>query len=153
MKTFYQVLDTLRNVYLTVVCVMAFQLFSRSSDYLAGNPRPGNTSLGVVGLEPPILWGAVGLIAVSIVVVGLLMKKPLVITAGAALAAILYLTFAWMQVVNIFEEGAPYDDWRTATGHMTGVIIWGMVGIVGALIPSFEKVKKEYDGVSAGPDF
>lgn len=152
MKTFYQVLDTLRNVYLTVVCVMAFQLFSRSSDYLTGNPRPGNSSLGVVGLEPPTLWGAVGLIAVFIVVVGLLVQKPPVITAGAACATILYLTFAWMQIVNIIDQGAPYDDWRTATAHLTGVVLWGMVGIVGALIPSFEKVKKEYDGVSAGPD-
>ena len=152
MKTFYQILDTLRNVYLTIVFAMTFQLLSRSLDYLTGNPRPGNSTMGVVGLEPPMLWGAVGLTAVSIVVVGLLMKKPLVITAGAACAVILYLTFAWMNVLALIDEGFPYDDWRTATGHITGAVIWGMVGIVGALIPSFEKVKKEYDGVSAGPD-
>lgn len=152
MKTFYQILDTLRNVYLAVVFVMTFQLFSRSLDYLTGNPRPGNTVLGVVGLEPPTLWGAAGLLVVAVVVIGLLMKKPLVITAGATFAVILYLTFAWMNVVAVIEDGIPYDDWRNATGHITGAILWGMVGIVGALIPSFEKVKKEYDGVFAGPD-
>ena len=80
------------------------------------------------------------------------MKRPLVITAGASVAVIIYLTFAWMQVVSVVGDGAPYDDWRTATAHLTGVVLWGMVGIVGALIPSFEKVKKEYDGVFAGPD-
>ena len=152
MKTFYQILDTLRNVYLTVVLAMTFQLFSRSLDYLTGNPRPGNSLVDVVGLEPQMLWGVAGLIAVSIVVAGLLVKRPLVITAGASVAVIIYLTFAWMQVVSIVSDGAPYDDWRTATAHLTGVVLWGMVGIVGALIPSFEKVKKEYDGVFAGPD-
>ena len=152
MKTFYQILDTLRNVYLTVVLAMTFQLFSRSLDYLTGNPRPGNSLVDVVGLEPQMLWGVAGLIAVSIVVAGLLVRRPLVITAGASVAVIIYLTFAWMQVVSIVGDGAPYDDWRTATAHLTGVVLWGMVGIVGALIPSFEKVKKEYDGVFAGPD-
>ena len=152
MKTFYQILDTLRNVYLTVVLAMTFQLLSRSSDYLTGNPRPGNSLVDVVGLEPQMLWGVAGLIAVSIVVAGLLVRRPLVITAGASVAVIIYLTFAWMQVVSIVGDGAPYDDWRTATAHLTGVVLWGMVGIVGALIPSFEKVKKEYDGVFAGPD-
>lgn len=152
MKTFYQILDTLRNVYLTVVFAMTFQLLSRSLDYLTGNPRPGNSLVDVVGLEPQMLWGVAGLIAVSVVVAGLLMKRPLVITAGASVAVIIYLTFAWMQVVSVVGDGAPYDDWRTATAHLTGVVLWGMVGIVGALIPSFEKVKKEYDGVFAGPD-
>ena len=152
MKTFYQILDTLRNVYLTVVLAMTFQLLSRSSDYLTGNPRPGNSLVDVVGLEPQMLWGVAGLIAVSIVVAGLLVRRPSVITAGASVAVIIYLTFAWMQVVSIVGDGAPYDDWRTATAHLTGVVLWGMVGIVGALIPSFEKVKKEYDGVFAGPD-
>lgn len=67
MKTFYQILDTLRNVYLTVVLAMTFQLLSRSLDYLTGNPRPGNSLVDVVGLEPQMLWGVAGLIAASVV--------------------------------------------------------------------------------------
>src|SRR5699024_7928453 len=49
--------------------------------------RPGNSLVDVVGLEPQMLWGVAGLIAVSVVVAGLLMKRPLVITAGASASA------------------------------------------------------------------
>ncbi len=116
---------------------MTFQLLSRSLDYLTGNPRPGNSLVDVVGLEPQMLWGVAGLIAASVVVAGLLVRRPLVITAGASVAVILYLTFAWMQVVSVVGDGAPYDDWRTATAHLTGVVLWGMVGFFSQVFKVF----------------
>lgn len=152
MPIFYQVLNVLKNLYLTLVICLSVQLFSRSLDYFTGNLRQGSPLSNVVDLEAPTIWGGIGLSICAILFVGMMLRKPPAISVGAVLGAILYITFAWMQLVVIIGRGAPYDDWRTMTAYLSGAVLWGAIAIIGVLIPSFDRVKKEYDGVFAGPN-
>ena len=151
MISFKQILSVLRGFYLTTVLALTFGMFSRSIDYVTGNPRDGNAVVDVVTLEPPVLWGTVGLILVAIVSVGLAFRKLLVIAFGAVCSVVLYLTFAWINFVSVFGDGPPYDDWRNLTMHASTAVLWGAVAAVGVLIPSFEKVGRECSGVSTEP--
>lgn len=152
MPIFYQVLNVLKNLYITLVLCLSLQLFSRSLDYFTGNLRQGSPLSDVVDLEAPTIWGGIGLSICAILFVGMILRKPPAISVGAVLGVILYATFSWMHFVVIFNRGVPYDDWRTMTAYMTGAVLWGAVAIIGVLIPSFDRVKKEYDGVFAEPD-
>lgn len=153
MSIFYQVLNVLKNLYLAIVICLSFQLFSRSLDYFTGSMREGSPLLIVIDLESPTIWGGIGFLICAILFVGMILRKPLAISVGAVLGSILYITFAWMQLVVILNQGAPYDDWRTMTAYMSAAVLWGAIAIIGVLIPSFDRVKKEYDGVSSEPHF
>lgn len=153
MSIFYQVLNVLRNLYRTIVICLSLQLFSRSLDYFTGSMREESPLLIVIDLESPTIWGGLGLSICAILFVGMILRKPPAISVGAVLGSILYTTFAWMQLVVILDQGAPYDDWRTMTAYMSGAVLWGAIAIIGVLIPSFDRVKKEYDGVSSEPHF
>lgn len=153
MPIFYQVLNVLKNLYLTIVICLSLQLFSRSLDYFTGSPRAKSPWSNMVDLEAPAIWGAVGLAIFVVLCVGLLLRRPPVISFGGVLCVILYLTFFWMHLVVIIDRGAPYDDWRTMTAYLAGAVLWGAIAIIGVLIPSFDRVKKEYDGVFSEPDF
>lgn len=153
MPIFYHVLNVLKNLYLTVVICLSLQLFSRSLDYFTGNPREKSLWSSVVELEAPAIWGAVGFVIFVVLFVGLLLQRPPVISFGGVLCVILYLTFSWMHLVVIINREAPYDDWRTMTGYLVGAVLWGAIAMIGVLIPSFDRVKKEYDGVFSKPDF
>lgn len=152
MPIFYQVLNVLKNLYLTIVICLSVQLFSRSLDYFTGNLRQGSPLSNVVDLEAPTIWGGIGLSICAILFVGMMLRKPPAISVGAVLGSILYITFSWMHLVVILDRGAPYDDWRTMTAYLSGAVLWGAIAIIGVLIPSFDRVKKEYDGVFAEPD-
>lgn len=106
---------------------------------------------GVIDLEAPTIWGGIGLSICAILFVGMILRKPPAISVGAVLGSILYITFAWMHLVVILDRGAPYDDWRTMTAYMSAAVLWGAIAIIGVLIPSFDRVKKEYDGVFSEP--
>lgn len=151
MISFKQILSVLRGFYLTTVLALTFEMLLRSLDYVTGNPQDGNAVVDVLTLEPPVLWGIVGLIFVAIVSVGLVFRKLLVIAFGAVCSVILYLTFAWMNFISILGAGPPYDDWRNLTAHASVAVLWGAVATVGVLIPSFEKVGRECSGVSTEP--
>lgn len=153
MPIFYQVLNVLKNLYLTIVICLSLQLFSRSLDYFIGELRQGSRLAGMVELEAPTIWGGIGLSICAILFVGMILRKPPVISVGAVLGSILYITFAWMHLVVLLSLGTPYDDWRTMTAYMSGAVLWGAIAIIGVLIPSFDRVKKEYDGVFSKPDF
>lgn len=153
MSIFYQVLNVLRNLYRTIVICLSLQLFSRSLDYFTGSMREESSLLIVIDLESPTIWGGLGLSICAILFVGMILRKPPAISVGAVLGSILYITFAWMQLVVILDQGAPYDDWRTMTAYMSGAVLWGAIAIIGVLIPSFDRVKKEDDGVSSEPHF
>lgn len=153
MPIFYQVLNVLRNLYITLVACLSVQLFSRSLDYFTGNLRQRSPLSDVVELEAPAIWGGIGLSVCAVLFIGMMLRKPPVISIGAVLGSILYVTFSWMHLVIILGRGAPYDDWRTMTAYMTSAVLWVAVAIIGVLIPSFDRVKKEYDGVFSEPDF
>lgn len=150
MVTLDQALGVLRGLYLTFVLSLTFQTLSRSLDYLTGNPQGSESS--VVGLEPPIVWGFFGLVVFAVLIIGLTFRQPMIISGGACAAIVLNLTLAWMHFVSIIDLGLPYDDWRSATAHLSGAVMWAAIAVVGVLIPSFEKVKKERNGISAGTD-
>ena len=152
MTNFYSVLNILKSLYITTVICLSLQLFSRSLDYSTGNPRSKSPWSSVVDLESPAIWGAVGLFIFGVLFVGLLLRRPPVISFGGVLCVILYLTFFWMHLVVIIGRGTPYDDWRTMTSYLAGAVLWGAIAAVGVLIPSFDRVKKEYNGVFAEPD-
>lgn len=153
MANFYSVLNILKSLYITFVVSLSFQLFSRSLDYFTGSQRDKSPWSSVVELEAPTIWGAVGLFIFGVLCVGFLLRRPPVISFGGVLCVILYLTFSWMHLVVILDLGEPYDDWRTMTSYLTGAVMWGAIAVVGVLIPSFDRVKKEYDGVFSEPDF
>ena len=152
MEVLKQTIRVLKFLYLTVTVALAFQMASRSLDYITGNPRPGVGFLGVVGLEPPTVWGITGLISVGVVVVGLILRKTLIISVGGIFLVILYLTFAWMNVVSIVGEGPPYDDWRNLTAYLSAAAIWGAISFVGVLFPSLERVEGDLNGVLTEPN-
>lgn len=152
MPIFYQVLNVLKNLYITLVVCLSAQLFSRSLDYFVGDLRQGSRLAGMVELEAPAIWGGIGLAICAILFVGMILRKPPAISIGAVLGAILYITFAWMHFVVLLSLGAPYDDWRTMTAYLSGAVLWGAIAIIGVLIPSFDRVKEEYDGVFSEPD-
>src|SRR5699024_12256675 len=115
MEVLKQTIKVLKVLYLTVTVALAFQMASRSLDYLTGNPRPGTGFVGVVGLEPPTVWGLTGLIAVAEDAVGLILRRTLIVSVGGDFLVILYLTFAWMNIVSLIGVGTPYDEWRNLT--------------------------------------
>lgn len=152
MEVLNQTIRVLKFLYLTVTVALAFQMASRSLDYITGNPRPGNSFIGVVGLEPPTVWGLTGLISVGVIVVGLILRKTLIISVGGMFLVILYLTFAWMNIVSLIGEGPPYDDWRNLTAYLSAAAIWGAISFVGVLFPSLERVEGDLNGVLTEPD-
>lgn len=152
MEVLQQTIRVLKFLYLTVTVALAFQMASRSVDYITGNPRPGNSLVGVVGLEPPTVWGITGLISVGVVVVGLILRKTMIISVGGMFLVILYLTFAWMNLVSLIGEGPPYDDWRNFTAYLSAAAIWGAISFVGVLFPSLERVEGDLNGVLTEPD-
>jgi len=152
MEVLKQTIKVLKVLYLTVTVALAFQMASRSLDYLTGNPRPGTGFVGVVGLEPPTVWGLTGLIAVAVVAVGLILRRTLIISVGGIFLVILYLTFAWMNLVSLVGDGPPYDDWRNFTAFLSAAAIWGAISFVGVLFPSLESVEGDLNGVLTEPD-
>lgn len=152
MEVLNHAIRVLKFLYLTVTVALAFQMASRSLDYITGNPRPGNSFVGVVGLEPPTVWGITGLISVGVVVVGLILRKTMIISVGGVFLVILYLTFAWMNLVSLIGEGPPYDDWRNFTAYLSAAAIWGAISFVGVLFPSLERVEGDLNGVLTEPD-
>lgn len=152
MEVLNHAIRVLKFLYLTVTVALAFQMASRSLDYITGNPRPGNSFVGVVGLEPPTVWGITGLISVGVVVVGLILRKTMIISVGGVFLVILYLTFAWMNLVSLIGEGPPYDDWRNFTAFLSAAAIWGAISFVGVLFPSLERVEGDLNGVLTEPD-
>ena len=152
MEVLKHAIRVLKFLYLTVTVALAFQMASRSLDYITGNPRPGNGFVGVVGLEPPTVWGITGLISVGVVVVGLILRKTMIISVGGMFLVILFLTFAWMNLVSLIGEGPPYDDWRNFTAYLSAAAIWGVISFVGVLFPSLERVEGDLNGVLAEPD-
>lgn len=152
MEVLNHTIKVLKFLYLTVTVALAFQMASRSLDYITGNPRPGNGFVGVVGLEPPTVWGITGLISVGVVVIGLILRKTMIISVGGMFLVILYLTFAWMNLVSLVGEGPPYDDWRNFTAYLSAAAMWGAISFVGVLFPSLERVEGDLNGVLTEPD-
>ena len=108
-----------------ITALLTLQLFSRGLDYVSGNPHPGTGVFQVESLDPPVVWGAVCILAALANAIGLVRNHNRVIRDGAIVTASIYLIFALMVIDDINVR--PLDDWRFFTGYLITAGIWSTI--------------------------
>lgn len=104
---------------------LAFQLFARGLDYVTGNPNPGAGVFQMESLSPPVVWGAVCLLASLVVVVGLITGRDRITRDGAVFTSAIYFVFAIMVAGDVSLR--PLDDWRFFTGYLCSSGVWATI--------------------------
>ena len=106
-----------------VVWLLAIELFVRSIDYLTGDTY----STGQIedNLSMPVVWGATGLAAVTVVLFGLLLKKPFVVQTGSLIPFAIYVMFAFQIFeMRMLPHPWPPEDTRLVASHLTFAGLW-----------------------------
>ena len=127
-----------------ITALLTLQLFSRGLDYVTGNPHAGTGVFQVESLDPPIVWGAVCIIAALANAIGLAKNYHRIIRDGAIVTAAIYLIFALMVIddVNI----RPLDDWRFFTGYLITAGIWATIAYALTIRMAVVDSRKGSDG-------
>ena len=127
-----------------ITALLTLQLFSRGLDYISGNPHPGTGVFQVESLDPPVVWGAVCILAALANSIGLVRNHNRVIRDGAIVTASIYLIFALMVVDDIHIS--PLDDWRFFTGYLTTAGIWATIAFTLTIRMAVVANRKGNDG-------
>lgn len=127
-----------------ITALLTFQLFARGLDYVSGNPNQGVGAFQVESLDPPIVWGAVCLIAAAMLTLGLAKNWNRVIRDGAVLTSAIYLVFAAMVMDDIHLH--PLDDWRFFTGYITSAGVWATIAFAVTIRMAVAQSRKGNDG-------
>lgn len=127
-----------------ITALLTFQLFSRGLDYVTGNPQQGVGAFQVESLNPPVVWGAVCILAALMVAVGLAVGSDRITRDGAILTSAVYLVFAVMVIDDIHLS--PLDDWRFFTGYMCSAGVWATIAFALTVRMAVVANRKEHDG-------
>lgn len=127
-----------------ITALLTFQLFSRGLDYVTGNPHQGVGVFQVESLDPPIVWGAVCILAALMVAIGLASSRDRITRDGAVLSAAVYLIFSFMVIEDIHLS--PLDDWRFFTGYICSTGIWAVLAVSLSVRMAVVASRKENDG-------
>lgn len=127
-----------------VTAFLTFQLFSRGLDYVTGNPQQGVGAFQVESLDPPIVWGAVCILAALTVAAGLISDRSRITRDGAILTSAVYLVFAVMVIDDIHL--GPLDDWRFFTGYVCSAGVWATIAFALTVRMAVVANRKEHDG-------
>ena len=127
-----------------ITALLTIQLFSRGLDYVTGNPHSGNGVFQVESLDPPIVWGAVCILAAAATTIGLVKDWNRVIRDAAIVTASIYLIFALMVLDDIHLH--PLDDGRSYTGYLTTAGIWAAIAFTLTIRMAVVANRKGNDG-------
>lgn len=127
-----------------ITALLTMQLFFRGLDYVTGNPQPGTGVFQVESLNPPVVWGAVCIIAALANAIGLAKNWHQVIRDGAIVTASIYLIFASMVIDDIHIR--PLDDWRFFTGYLITAGIWATIAYALTIRMAVVENRKGSDG-------
>ena len=127
-----------------ITALLALQLFSRGLDYVTGNPNTGIGAFQVESLNPPIVWGAVCILAALMVAIGLAMGRNRITRDGAVLTSAVYLVFAIMVTGDI--NLSPLDDWRFFTSYLCSSGVWATIAFSLTVRMAVVANRKENDG-------
>lgn len=127
-----------------ITSLLAFQLFARGLDYITGNPNTGIGAFQVESLNPPIVWGAVCILASLMVAIGVATGRNRITRDGAVLTSAVYLVFAVMVAGDIHLS--PPDDWRFFTSYLCSSGVWSTIAFSLTVRMAVVASRKEHDG-------
>lgn len=127
-----------------ITALLTFQLFSRGLDYTTGNPHSGTGIFQVESLDPPMVWGAVCILAALANAVGLARNCNRVIRDGAIVTSAIYLVFSAMVIEDIRLH--PLDDWRFFTSYLTFAGVWATIAVTLTIRMAVVENRKGSDG-------
>lgn len=127
-----------------ITSLLAFQLFARGLDYITGNPNTGAGVFQVESLNPPIVWGAVCILASLMVAIGVATGRNRITRDGAVLTSAVYLVFAVMVAGDIHLS--PPDDWRFFTSYLCSSGVWATIAFALTVRMAVVANRKEHDG-------
>lgn len=127
-----------------ITSLLTFQLFSRGLDYVTGNPHQGVGAFQVESLNPPMVWGAVCILASLMVTIGLASSRDRITRDGSILSSAVYLIFSIMVIEDIHLS--PLDDWRFFTGYICSTGIWAVIAVALSVRMAVVASRKENDG-------
>ena len=104
-----------------LLLVGALQLVARGTDLLF-SPVSGVIAQDLGGAQGAV-WGITCLIAAAVVLVGLLLRSPVVAVQGSLIGFAVYGMFAWF----VFDDtilAYPPDDWRILADYAARSAFW-----------------------------
>lgn len=104
-----------------LLLVGALQLVARGTDLLF-SPESGVNALDMGGAQGAV-WGITCLIAAAVVLVGLLLRSPVIAVQGSLIGFAVYGMFAWFVLDNTILTYPP-DDWRILASHVAFSAFW-----------------------------
>lgn len=115
--------------YWVVVVVYALEATTRGIDYFGGD-RPGvTTSLTVIEQAMPLTWwGAILLAVAALVVVGVVIRRPMLVIVGAVVAGAAYMALAYGLTLKMLDRGLPPDGFRTPVDFGAKALVWWAIG-------------------------
>lgn len=109
-----------------LLLVGALQFVARGTDMLF-SPESGVAALDLGGAQGTV-WGVTCLIAAAVVLLGLLLRSPLIAVQGSLIGFAIHGMFAWL-VLEYTIFTSPPDDWRILADHATGSAFWLVVAV------------------------
>lgn len=140
---------TYQTAMVAITALLTFQLFSRGTDYLTGNPADGNGVFSIGDGTPPALWGIALVITSIIVAAGLTLRKWGIVRTGAVMATAIYGAFSLMVADDVWVQ-RPIDDWRHFTLYVTMAGAWAVVAYVFSIRAAVKKSREVDHGGSGG---
>ena len=104
-----------------LLLVGALQFVARGTDLLF-SPESGASALDIGGAQGTV-WGVACLVAAAVVLVGLLLRSPIVAVQGSLIGFAIHGMFAWL-VLESTILSTPPDDWRILADHATNSAFW-----------------------------
>lgn len=109
-----------------LLLIGALQLVARGTDLLF-SPESGVAALDVGGAQGAV-WGITCLVAAAVVLVGLLIRSPIVAVQGSLIGFAIYGMFAWLVLESTILTNPP-DDWRILADHANNSAFWLVVAV------------------------
>lgn len=109
-----------------LLLIGALQLVARGTDLLF-SPESGVAALDVGGAQGSV-WGMTCLVAAAVVLVGLLIRSPIVAVQGSLIGFAVYGMFAWLVLESTILTNPP-DDWRILADHANNSAFWLVVAV------------------------
>lgn len=104
-----------------LLLVGALQLVARGTDLLF-SPVSGAIARDMGGAQGAV-WGITCLIAAAVVLVGLLLRSPVITVQGSLIGFAVYGMFSWF-VLDYTILAYPPDDWRILADHAAKSTFW-----------------------------
>ena len=112
---------------LLVMYLLSLEPLVRGIDYITGDRDSASSALRPVEEAMPLwVWGAIFIVASVLFIAGVARRKHNFIIAGSLLTVATYGTFAVGVMIEVADDGWPWDGYRRVVMYIVWAAVYGV---------------------------